>query len=648
MEWSMVEVARDALGKRAWPEAFEAFAAADTTEPLEPEDLEGMAKAGWWTGRPNESIEARERAYAAYVERGDKARAAFVALTLRREYTAKLQSSVAQGWLTRAETLLDGEPESTAHGYLAVAHAQLAWGRGELDHAISHVERAIEIAGRFDDRDLPAWTDMYKGMILVDMGRVEEGWLLMEAVSAAAVGGELGGYTTGGIFCNTISMCRDLADYGRATEWADAAKRWCERQAITGFPGVCRVHRAEVMRLVGAWTEAEREVRQACDELREFSPLHAGAAFHELGEVRLRVGDFSGAEEAFAQAHEMGEDPQPGRSLLLLAEGKVDSAVASIRRSLDDLTWERLARGRLLPAQALMARETGDVVTARSAADELASIAEEYGTAALRASAEGARGIVRLLEADAEGAVRSFRRACQLWREVDAPYETSKTSLLLAEAYLEAGDEAAASMEIRSARSTFERLGAAPDERRAAEFLAAVEAKSSAGTRAVRTFMFTDIVGSTALIDVIGDAAWRDLQRWHDEALRKCFAIHAGEEVDHAGDGFFVAFPGAGEALACAVEVQRRLTEHRREHGFAPQVRIGLHATEATRAGTGFSGRGVHEAARIGALAAGGEIVASEDTLDGVDNVTVADSREVALKGIPEPVRIVTIDWRQA
>ena len=646
MARSRLESARDALGRRSWPEAFDAFAAADVAEALEPDDLEGMAKAAWWTGRPNESIEARERAYAAYVERGDRARAAFAALALRRGYIAKLQGSVAQGWFTRAETLLESEPESNAHGYLAIAHGQLAWGRGELDHALSHMERAIEIAGRIDDRDLPAWAEMYKGMVLVDMGRVEEGWLLMESVSAAAVGGELGGYTIGVIFCNTISMSRDLADYGRATEWADAAKRWCERQAITGFPGVCRVHRAEVMRLVGAWTEAEQEVRRACDELLEFSPVHAGAAFHELGEVRLRVGDFVGAKEAFAQAHEMGEDPQPGRSLLLLAEGKVDSAVASIRRSLDDLTWERLARGRLLPAQALLARQANDLVTARSAADELASIAEEFGTAALRANAEAARGIVSLLEHDAEGAVRSLRRACQLWRGVDAPYETSTTSLLLAEAYLEAGDEAAATMEIRGARSTFERLGAIPDERRAAELLAAMEAKSSAGTRTVRTFMFTDIVGSTALIEVIGDEAWRDLQRWHDDALRKCFSKHAGEEVGQAGDGFFVAFPGVGEAVACAIEVQRRLAEHRRQHGFAPQVRIGLHATEATQAGSGFSGRGVHAAARIGALAAGGEIVASQETLGSVGDLTVSELREVTLKGIAEPVRVVTIDWR--
>jgi class 3 adenylate cyclase len=158
--------------------------------------------------------------------------------------------------------------------------------------------------------------------------------------------------------------------------------------------------------------------------------------------------------------------------------------------------------------------------------------------------------------------------------------------------------------------------------------------------------MFTDIVGSTALIEVIGDEAWRDLRRWHDETLRECFSRHAGEEVDHAGDGFFVAFPAANEALACAVEIQRRLAEHRRKHGFAPQVRMGLHATEATRADSGFSGRGVHEAARIGALAAGGEIVASEATLSSVRDLTVSEPREVTLKGIAEPIRVVTVEWR--
>src|SRR5262249_26305614 len=72
-------------------------------------------------------------------------------------------------------------------------------------------------------------------------------------------------------------------------------------------------------------------------------------------------------------------------------------------------------------------------------------------------------------------------------------------------------------------------------------------------------FMFTDIVASTPLLVAIGDAAWQRLRAWHDRTLRELFAQRAGEEIDNAGDGFFVAFPSTEAALACAVEIQRAL-----------------------------------------------------------------------------------------
>ena len=118
--------------------------------------------------------------------------------------------------------------------------------------------------------------------------------------------------------------------------------------------------------------------------------------------------------------------------------------------------------------------------------------------------------------------------------------------------------------------------------------------------RVTKTFMFTDIVTSTDLVGLIGDEAWGELLKWHDRDLRSAFANHRGEEVKHTGDGFFVAFERASDALDCAVDIQRRLARHRREQGFAPTVRIGLHTAEATRQGRDYSGRGVHVAARIG------------------------------------------------
>lgn len=168
-------------------------------------------------------------------------------------------------------------------------------------------------------------------------------------------------------------------------------------------------------------------------------------------------------------------------------------------------------------------------------------------------------------------------------------------------------------------------------------------------TRATRTFMFTDIVKATNLIEVIGDDAWDDLVAWHDKTLRSLFAADGGEEVDHAGDGFFVAFEDPAKAIECAVSIQRTLADHRRTHGFAPQVRVGVHAAEAVRGDDGaFRGKGVHEAARVAALAAGGQILVSERALVAAGGgFSTSEPQAVELKGLAEPIYVAAVDWRQ-
>jgi class 3 adenylate cyclase len=170
--------------------------------------------------------------------------------------------------------------------------------------------------------------------------------------------------------------------------------------------------------------------------------------------------------------------------------------------------------------------------------------------------------------------------------------------------------------------------------------------KARPDRRVLKTFMFTDIVKSTNLAEAMGDDAWLDLLRWHDETLRSLFTAHAGEEVGTTGDGFFVGFDSPDAAMACAVAIQRRLSDHRKQHGFAPQVRIGLHASGAAQVGQDFRGKGVHEAARIAALASGGEIVASEATVGSASQYPVTEPRTVTLKGISEPMEVISIDWR--
>ena len=164
--------------------------------------------------------------------------------------------------------------------------------------------------------------------------------------------------------------------------------------------------------------------------------------------------------------------------------------------------------------------------------------------------------------------------------------------------------------------------------------------------RVARTFMFTDMVRSTSLLEAIGDDAWADLRTWHDATLRSLFADHGGAEVDHAGDGFFVVFAGSGAAIACAVAIQQALWAHRRTAGFAPAVRIGVHSGEATRTELGYVGRDVHLAARIAAQAKGGEILASAGTLEAAGIRPGAGPEAMSLAGISQPVAIARVGWR--
>lgn len=636
--------ARAAAESCSWEEAVDLLTALDRSTSLEPEDLERLAEAAWWRGQMDRAIDARERAYAGHLAAGNTGRAARVALRVARDHELKRSATMSEAWVKRAERLLEDAPESPNYGYLERSRSHRALRRGDLDAAIRHAQRETELGTKFADRNLIALGLHDEGNALVQQGRLDEGFALLDEATVAAVGGELDPYPTAVIYCGVIASCRDIGDYARAGDWTDAAKRWCERQAISGFPGQCRIYRAEIMRLRGNWLDAEQEVGLACTELADFAPDVAADGFYELGELRRRMGDLDGADEAFRQAHGLGVDPEPGLALLQLERGEVEAAARSIARAIENTApTKALSRARLFPAQVEIALETGDLETARAAAEALHEIGEEFGTAALRAAAATAGGAVQLAGGEAEVATRSLRRARDLWREVDAPYEGAKASVLLADAYSADGDAAAAELELRSAKGLFERLGATRELARTAALLG--RSGTPQTRRAVRTFVFTDVVSSTNLIEVIGDDAWRDLVGWHDRTLRALFAEHGGEEIDNSGDGFFIAFDDAEGALACAITVQRRLAEHRREHGFAPQVRIGVHAAEATASAAGYHGKGVHEAARLGALAVGGEIVASVATIKAAD-VEYSNPRAVELKGITAPVEVVSVDWR--
>lgn len=638
----LVEGGRAAIVEGDWARALSLLREADGAGALVPIDVERLGEAAFWMGELEECIAARERAYAGLVEEADVRGAAMVALHLAFHHAGRNALAVAGGWLENAVTLLAEQPECAEQGWLAWIHAIVAAELlGDREEALRYAERAIEIGRSVGDRDVESLGIVEKGQALIHAGRVEEGLALLDQGMTRAVSGLLGSWASAATYCGTISTCATLGDYRRASEWIEEVRRRPPSARSCEFPGDCRIHRAEVLQLRGEWDEAEVEAARACDELASWDAAHVAVGLYELGLLSLRRGDFLAAEQAFRQVEENGGSPQPGRALLELARGRPEIASAALTEALDSVRDE-LARARLLAPATQAALAAGDVDTAWRHADELARIAGRYPTVTQRGRAAQAAGEVAYATGERDRARDELREAIDCWRHVGARYDEARTRVALGVALRDAGDVDAGTLQLEQALDVFEKLAATFDIDRTHELLGRAVSQS----RVVRTFVFTDIEDSTAMLTAVGDDRWSEVLRWHDATLRRLFERFDGQEIKQrgGGDGFFVAFPSAGAALDCAVAIQKAMNADPPDGRPALRVRIGVHEAEATRTFDDYGGRGVHEAARIAALATGGEVLVSTRTLDSAGSRHPAtDTRSAVLKGLVDPVDIASL-----
>ena len=652
----LITTGREAVRRSDWDEAVRSLTAADEEDTLAADDLMLLGDAYWWTGQPDAGIEAIERAYRGYVQAGDHSQAALAGAFLSYFALRRMALPVAEAWMARVERLLVDEPQSAGHAWLALLYlARTLLIERDLRQTLDTADEVIELGEKLGIPGVQAQAMSFKGIALIQTGEIAKGTALVDEATVVAMseGGDMRSVCD--VYCNTIGACSTIGDYGRAQQWTDQAERWMHSNSAGGYTGICKVHRAELKRLHGAWSEAEQAAREACDELERFRLLDGvGFAYYEIGETRRRMGDLDAAEEAFQKAYEYGNSAQPGVSLLLLDRGEVDEAARSIASAVAHRTGatpanpsSMLARGRMLPSQVEIAIRAGDVQTAQAAVEDLEAIAGEVQKRWWEASALTCRGSLELHQGNAETAIEALESAWRMWSEIDLPYESALARAMLGEAKIASGDERSGRLDQEVAANTFRDLGAAADLRRLSEITGGSVAHGE-NDRVTRVFMFTDIVTSTDLIGIIGDADWENLLRWHDRTLRELIRQHDGEEVRHTGDGFFVSFASPRSAIDCAVGIQKRLNDHRREHGFAPWVRIGIHLAEATRMEGDYSGRGVHAAARIGGLGGRDDIVVSAAVLAAAGEIPhdISDAREVELKGITEPVVVHDLDWR--
>jgi tetratricopeptide (TPR) repeat protein len=453
---------REAHSSERWQDAYAALSAVGDLIELTSDDLQRLGESAQWSGHRQEAVTAREKAYASFAREGNKQAAALAALELATLYKYSLSAAVSKAWTSRAENLVGDAVGTEAHGYLLRWNSMYAFeSEGDPEKALALADRVIASGIELGDRSIEALGLMDKGRFLVTMGRVTEGMALVDESMVAAVSGEMNADATGRNYCNMLAVCDSVSDYQRAAEWSDAAEEWCRQHSDSAYPGICRITRAELKWLRGDWDAATSDLRRAVDELAGWTPI-IGAAVYQIGEIELRAGDLSQAEELFRSAHEHGFTPLPGLAQLRTAEGRAEDAEQLLLDALGN-SPQPLDRARYLPALIDAEIALGIVREARSFLKELEETAELCDSTAMRSEAADRRSTLALMDGQEDVAILESQTAIKGWTGLRMPYEAAKSRLGLGEALRKAGNEPAALMEMESAHATLERLAMASE-----------------------------------------------------------------------------------------------------------------------------------------------------------------------------------------
>jgi len=423
-----------AWGRRDFAAAYDELVALRRSGGLDAEGLYALGDAAWWLGLIRETLEICEECHERFLKDGRPDRAAMVALESGFHWMMRGEPEVASGWVSRARRLLDGQPPSVGHGFLLWMDAQVSFANGDLDAAATGADALERLAADLDEPALACFGLALQGVMTIRNGEVARGFELLDEAMLPVLAGRVGPAEAGNLYCQMISVCTDLADVVRARRWTEATERWCDlSSSAVMFEGICRVHRAQLLRIQGDLDAAEEAAAAACAELAELNVEAVAEAQYEIGESRRLRGDGAGARAAYDAAAALGRVPEPGRSLLLLDEGSADEAAAAIRGALAE-QGDPFPRARLLAAQATIACARGDYPTADVAASELDTIARTYGSPGFRVWADIARGAVLIGTGSPADAVAPLRAALAACRGMGATYDENVARALLADA----------------------------------------------------------------------------------------------------------------------------------------------------------------------------------------------------------------------
>jgi DNA-binding CsgD family transcriptional regulator len=453
-----------ALRGADWAAARDAFVEWLEDHPDDPEALDGLGRALWWLGEPREGIERRREAYALYNRCGEKLAAANLATYLAAEHRIAGDSAAANGWLARAERLLEGAPSCSEQGWLEVERAKRSAGRPE--HEL-HSRAAVALAREMGDCDLEAAALAQLGLARVDAGDVDGGLVLLDEAMTAATGGEASDpLAIGDACCTTLVACDRLADFARASEWCRAVVEFTGRRGFTPLHLWCRTVYAGVLTATGDWERAERELLWA---LRGYEQLGSGARVFALARLaQLRVRQVRLAEAGTLLG---GYEDHPltcgAYVTLALARGEFELACSLATRRRESARGDDSALASVLPLCAEAHLAAGEVETASVVAEQMFEVGDRLSRADLTALADLTAGRVEACSGAAERARPHLERALDAFRELGMPLEEGRTRLELARSE----SRELALLHGRAALALFQRLEARRDADAAAALL---------------------------------------------------------------------------------------------------------------------------------------------------------------------------------
>lgn len=432
-----------------------------------PEALHGLGIAQWWLGDMNESISNLEQAYAGFRRRGDAGRAAVVALRIGIDsLSSQKNRPAAGGWLSRARRLVEQNSLEELRGELLLLEACCT---DDLRHAEETARRSLEYARTSSDLDLELCTLSWLGVLLIEQGRVAEGLPLLDESMAGALSGEAQHLDTV-VFtsCNVIVACARCAAHERAAQWVRASRRFAQRYGCPFLLGECRAVYGTTLFATGDWAAADHELRRAIALTRESLPTYQSGAIAALADLRVGQGRFEEAR-SLLRGMEGHEAAVPVLARLELSVGNPELAANHVQRRLEALERSRIERAFLLEILGEVRITTGRNDDAAELGDEVYHLGAGEGCRVVLARGERLRGYARRDTVPARSR-QHLDRALSEFIELNMPFETARTRLMLAEVLRRDMPELAAA-EARSAFVSFSDLGATPGADAAAALL---------------------------------------------------------------------------------------------------------------------------------------------------------------------------------